>query len=382
MTRKQINRVYGAAAFVVFVLFLLVGTQVPVSAQFTAQIQRALQQLGIWPYDGSYANGDFPVWNSTSGKFLASTGGGGSGTVIFTLTSNAVGIGTATPNVGGFGATNTVLTIAGPTLGGSGVIELLGNRNAAQQSVGSLNYLNQSANSADKYVSRIIGLVGLSGDVDSGALSFTTYNDSGVSATRMLIDENGNTNLVGTLGWGATLSAPDAVLSRGAANRLDLASGDSFNIVSGQLLSAGARVNYNLSVYGAGTAYAFTNTAAAIDLGTTDPVLVLDQAGTYLIFGQVHMAYAGATVVAETATIKVRRTNNTATDLSALVVIDLPVATTLTNSYGLEQIPPFIYTTAATNDSITLFANVSATLGAGTINATAIGTSLVAIRLY
>jgi hypothetical protein len=139
--------------------------------------------------------------------------------------------------------------------------------------------------------------------------------------------------------------------------------------------------SYTNTAYGAGTAYSLTNAAAAIDFGTTDPSIVLAQAGTYLIFAQVHLAYAGATVVAETASVKVRRTNNTAADLSAVVVIDLPVATTLTNSYGIVTIPPFTYTTTATDDAVTLFGQVSATLGAGTIDATAIGTSIVAYRI-
>jgi len=144
----------------------------------------------------------------------------------------------------------------------------------------------------------------------------------------------------------------------------------------------GAKIGYNLTAYATGTAYTLTDTAAAIDVGTTDPAIVLDKAGTYLIFGQVHMAYAGATVVGETASIKVRRTNNTAADLSSVVVIDLPVSTTLTHSYGVVQIPPFVYTTTAADDAVTLFGNVSATLGAGTINVTAIGTSIVALRTY
>lgn len=146
--------------------------------------------------------------------------------------------------------------------------------------------------------------------------------------------------------------------------------------------TAAGFVGYDKTVYGAGTAYALTNTAAAIDLGTTDPAIVLDVAGTYLIMGQVNLQYNGATVVSETATVKVRRTNNTAADLSAVVVIDLPVSTTLTHMYGTVVIPPFVYTTSATDDAVTLFANVSAALGAGTIDATAIGTSLVAVRLY
>ena len=186
-----------------------------------------------------------------------------------------------------------------------------------------------------------------------------------------------------TFGWS------DVSLSRGAANRLDLASGDSFrvisgniNIAAGEFQSAGDRVNYNLSAYGVGTAYAFTNTAAAIDFGTTDPSIVLDKAGTYDICAVVNMAYNGATVVAETASLKVRRTNNTAADLSVVLPIDLRVATTLTNTEGTFQIPCFSYTTSATDDSITIFANVSAALGAGTIDATAIGTYIRAVRLY
>ncbi len=137
----------------------------------------------------------------------------------------------------------------------------------------------------------------------------------------------------------------------------------------------------NATAYGAGTAYAFTNTAAAIAFGTTSPAITLTSAGTYLLFGQVNLAYNAATVVAETATIKIRRTNNTAADLSPVVVIDLPVSTALTNTYGLVPIPPVIYTTAATTDAVTLFGNVSAGLGAGTIDATAIGTSIVAVRI-
>lgn len=168
----------------------------------------------------------------------------------------------------------------------------------------------------------------------------------------------------------------------GAVNPPAGAAGN-LNVISpNQLQTDGVRVGYNLSVYGAGTAYALTTTSAVVTFGTTSPTIVVDKAGTYLVMAQVNLAYNGATVVAETATFKVRRTNNTAANVGAIPVVDLPVSTTLTNTLGIFEVPPFIYTTTNTNDSLSIFANVSADLGAGTIDATAIGTSIVLVRLY
>jgi hypothetical protein len=136
------------------------------------------------------------------------------------------------------------------------------------------------------------------------------------------------------------------------------------------------------TIRGVGTAYSLTNTAAAIVFGTTSPAIVLAEAGTYLLFGQIQLTATGATVVAETATLKLRRTNNTAVDIpGALILLDLPVSTTLTHTLGIFCIPPVVYTTTNTDDAVTLFANVSAALGAGTVDATAAGTSIVAVRI-
>ena len=230
--------------------------------------------------------------------------------------------------------------------------------------------------------------------------NITGYTASGATGTT-------STNLV--FSTSPTLVTPDiGVATATSVNKITItapATGATLTLVEGgSLITAGAYAitltatattaltlptsgtlgikNQEIATYATGTAYSLTDTAAAINVGTTDPVIVLNVAGTYLIFAQVNLAYTGATVVAETAAIKVRRTNNTATDLSVVVPIDLPVSTTLTNTYGIVQVPPFIYTTAATDDSVTIFGNVSATLSAGTIDATAIGTSIVAIRLY
>jgi hypothetical protein len=132
-------------------------------------------------------------------------------------------------------------------------------------------------------------------------------------------------------------------------------------------------INESLQVTAAGTAYSLTNSAATLDFGTTDPTVTLPIAGRYKLEAQVQLDYAGATVVAETATIKLRRTNNTAADVTgATLTLDLPVSTTLTNTYGIFRLPP-VYYTATAGDIIALQGQVSATLGAGTINAVAAG---------
>lgn len=157
---------------------------------------------------------------------------------------------------------------------------------------------------------------------------------------------------------------------------------------SGNVTEQGIRVNggkllQNLSAYATGTVYSLTNTAAALSFGTTSPTITIPTAGTWKITARVQLAYAGATVSTETATLKLRRTNNTAADLTnGSLTVDLPVATTLTNTYGTVTLPPVYYTTLNANDVVTIFGNVSATLGAGTINCEVGGTNITAERLY
>ena len=147
-------------------------------------------------------------------------------------------------------------------------------------------------------------------------------------------------------------------------------------------LSDGSDKNYTLAVYAAGTAYSLTNTAAALDFGTTDPALTLNKAGTYLIFGKANLKYNGATFAAPQAvTIKLRRTNNTAADLTnGSVVLTTAIITTQTYTFAAVDIPPVLYTTSATDDAITIFGDVAVVPGAGSLDA--IAASIVAVRLY
>lgn len=135
-----------------------------------------------------------------------------------------------------------------------------------------------------------------------------------------------------------------------------------------------------IAAYGAGTNYTLTTTPAAVDFGTTDPVIVLGAPGTYLIRAQLKLDRVGATVTNQTASFKVRRTNNTATDLSVVPIIDLPASTTLTDTLGLFTVPEFEYTTSNSNDSLTIFAGIDLALGAGTLQAVGIGTFISALR--
>lgn len=136
-----------------------------------------------------------------------------------------------------------------------------------------------------------------------------------------------------------------------------------------------------LTVYGAGSAYSLTDTAAAVDMGTTDPALTITSAGTWLLFGRAYLKYNGATYAAnQTATIKLRRTNNTAADVTnATTTATLRIITTITDTVGIMELPPVVYTTTLADDSIAVFGSVSAAPAAGSVDV--VEASIVAIKL-
>lgn len=144
----------------------------------------------------------------------------------------------------------------------------------------------------------------------------------------------------------------------------------------------GSDKNHSLSVYAAGTVYSLTNVAAALVFGTTSPALVINKAGTYLIMGTVNLEYVGATFAANrTATIKLRRTNNTPADLTGgTVTLGTNIVTTVSGVLSIVAFQPVIYSTVNTDDAITIFGDVSVAPSAGSLDATQ--ASIVAIRLY
>lgn len=138
----------------------------------------------------------------------------------------------------------------------------------------------------------------------------------------------------------------------------------------------------SLTVYAAGTAYSLTNTAAALDFGTTDPALVITSAGTWLLLARVRVDYTAATFAAvRTGTLKLRRTNNTAADLgngSASFLTE--IITTLTYTLDVLSLPPVIYVTTNANDAITIFGDISVVPTAGSLDC--VQAEIVAIKLF
>lgn len=134
------------------------------------------------------------------------------------------------------------------------------------------------------------------------------------------------------------------------------------------------------SAYSAGTAYTLTTSSAKIDFGTTDPVITLTTPGTYLILSNLKIEYSGLTTALNALSFKLRRTNNTAADLTnATTTFNVPAVTLLTGTGGDCDLPPVFYTTSNSNDVIEMWGNRSGGITLGSIQ---VGeASLVAIRI-
>lgn len=124
-----------------------------------------------------------------------------------------------------------------------------------------------------------------------------------------------------------------------------------------------------LTTDAAGTVYSLTATPAAVDFGTTDPVITVSAAGTYLVVADCVLRLNGATFAADrTVTMKLRRTNNTAADLTgATRAYDTGAVSGLTATLAHFNVSA-IYTTANANDSVTIFGDVSVVPTVGSLD--------------
>jgi hypothetical protein len=162
----------------------------------------------------------------------------------------------------------------------------------------------------------------------------------------------------------------------------------STNIFAGTATAAGLtqmkNINRtrNLSVYAAGTAYQLTNTSAKLDFGTTDPSLTITAPGTWLINAKARLDYNAATFAANrTVTLKLRRTNNTAADVTNSSTQSITgIVTTITQTYAVIQLPAVFYTTSNSNDVLEIWGDVSVVPSAGSLDA--VEANITATRLY
>ncbi|MDD5456088.1 MAG: hypothetical protein PHV30_03555 [Candidatus Margulisbacteria bacterium] len=142
----------------------------------------------------------------------------GNNILNITITGN-VGIGTTNPNLGGY--SGTITTIYNGNAGSQGVLELVGNRNAINALTGAISFHNTQASQTDKRIALISGVVGSSGDLDSGALLFKTADTNGSMQTRALIDESGNVG-IGTTVPSSTLAISGSIAVKVTTPNADL----------------------------------------------------------------------------------------------------------------------------------------------------------------
>lgn len=208
-----------------------------------------------------------------------------------------------------------------------------------------------------------------------GTLAINSDGTLSGIATSTLV--NGSNNFGFSSGKWKPILSNDPLSSRDGNTYLDNSGfhGDASALTNLPVGSASAQ-------YAAGTVYTMTASDALIDFGTTDPIVGIPQAGTYLIMGRAYLKYNGATYAStQTATVHLRRTNNTAADIAnATTTATMRVITTITDSVGIMSLPPVIYTTANNNDFIAVYGSLSATPAAGSVQCAE--ASIIAIRLF
>ncbi len=158
--------------------------------------------------------------------------------------------------------------------------------------------------------------------------------------------------------------------------------GTGISISSNTIINSAPNPTITTAAYSSGTVYNITTTPAKLDFGTTDPAITLPTSGTYLIMSNVRIDYNGLTnILANTVNIKLRRTNNTASDLTnATGDFILPLVTLLTQTGGDCDVSSVIYTTSNSNDVIELWGNRTASVSVGNVQA---GSAwIVAIKLF
>jgi len=125
-----------------------------------------------------------------------------------------------------------------------------------------------------------------------------------------------------------------------------------------------------LSVYASGTAYSLTSTPALLALGTTTPSLTITSPGTWKLEARVRIDNnAKTTAAVRTITILLRRTNNTAADITdTSCAVKTAIMTTLTFTLTSMNLPTVSYVTLNSDDQIEAWGSADSVAGAGTFD--------------
>lgn len=219
-----------------------------------------------------------------------------------------------------------------------------------------INYLERSITNGT-VLSNVAGIIAAAGDGSVWFLALgVTFTAAGLTVPGALDFDAGN------------------IFSDGIGNL----TASSFNGLGSGLTGLPTSTQY--TAYAAGTPYTMTATPAQVAFGTTSPAVTLSTAGTYLIMAASNLQYVAATYAGnQTASLKLRRTNNTASDLpNATRTIELRIITTITDDAGIVSIPAVVYTASA-GDIIQIYGSVSATPAAGSVQCTS--AEIIAVRI-
>jgi hypothetical protein len=127
-----------------------------------------------------------------------------------------------------------------------------------------------------------------------------------------------------------------------------------------------------VAVYASGAVYSLTAVAALLGFGGTTPLVVLPYRGVWKISATCRLNYNNATFGAnQTVTIKLRRTNHGAADLTnGSAALTTRVIAGVTDNVGMVHIE-VVYETENDDDQIELWGSIDVIPAPGTIDAVA-----------
>lgn len=164
-------------------------------------------------------------------------------------------------------------------------------------------------------------------------------------------------------------SSPAAVIASGAT------------LTPSGVAGTDATTPANTNAIGSGTAYQLTTTPALLNLGTTIPQITIPADGNYILAAWVRYDYNAATFAANrTVTTKIRRTNNTATDITGTTRSFLTEIITTKTFTAQGYVVALIPYAGTTGDVLEVWGSVDTLPSAGSLDC--VEASLIAFGTF